>query len=761
MTVRVANKKLLGQVPMCPQLRPLYENELGPWTILPNRTVTCGSADDNDIVLKARGIQPHHCRIDFTTSALRIRRLDGRIWVNDLPINSDVPLSIDDRISIGALSIIVDETPLTIPPVQRPKESSVTETEVSFVGDSSLRFESAFPAPPRRNQLQFFHYSKSAGMELERLQQELNTREIILRRNEERCAELLLELEQLRAQYSEATVAEASQKALLHKQELQESRQETAAEQQRNHQLAEELQQLQQQLDEQKLELETRGEELQQLRLKDNEQQRQDHSHQELLAENRMLRGQLMDLQAEVLQLRHELDLAAAQVNRYAASLEDQSVELHFIRHQLAETNVAVSARSLSTPQPDAELTTTSNTDRAATAKDESAEPPVDETMPGPGDSVGNEAFAGEPDRSADELDPPLPPAVNALLDQLNGVSAEHADDATKSSMSDVTVMDEPAEIDSIPPLESALAASEIIVPALAVQVAHEEPEPESASESESNNDEDFPAGKMTPNAVGESDVTAQESSSTDLPEPYNTADSRSTGDTPQVPMGKSEPESSDAVDIDSYVERLLAQQAQNSSSQVKNSVVVEPRREAEERKGRRSMISFIEEYMSGRIQFEGDEPVPLRSLPESKEDAGLESSPEVHEGYRPRSVVSVREPIDFGKMRLENEGFRNLSAHCAEQALMSYFLRREQSGLVIRTAIVAGFLLLIAFGRPTISQLTGVQEFSRWGPVFGLLFSCAELGRKLMRVIRIRRGMTHVTLRKRGALPAVITPAK
>lgn len=780
MTARVANKKPLGQVPMCPLLRPLYKDELGPWTILPNRTVTCGSAEDNDIVLKASGIGPHHCHFEFNGSVLRIWRDEGRVWVNDLPVSSDVSLSMNDTINIGAVSIVIDEAPLALPPIQRRPESTVAEADVSFVGDSSLRFESAFPGLAKRNPLQFSHYAQPSGVELERLQQDLSTREVILRRNEERCAELLLELEQLRSEYSRTDVAEAAERARAHEEELQSSRQEIAAEQQRNQQVADELQLLRQQLDKQKLALDSQAEELEQQRPGDPENQCNDDARQELLAENRLLRSQLADLQTEVIRLRRELEQAAAQLSQYAASLEDQTVELHFIRSQLAEKNAAPSLLRVSTQQ--AAIATTQIAEEAAAAdlQDDTSEPVCEDNLPAEydpvtgehiacgsptaesvtGESVTSEPVADEPENHSDELDPPLPPAVSELLDRLNEVAMESADDVIEADDSDQSIAEQLARITSDPESMDALPAAEISPTAQADQTAAADPE------ERSDDDDDFPAGRLQSDTDDIHDAGSSAPSSGDVSAPEQQLDTAQSKNAPDLAAKKPDAESTDAVDIDSYVERLLARQAQAaatppSASQMINPVIIEPRGEAEERRGRRSIISFIEEYMSGRIQFEGDEPLPLRSQPTSEAELLPEPIHATPEGYRPRSVVSVRAPIDFGRMRLENEGVRNLSAHCAEQALMSYFLRREQSGLVMRTAVVAGFLMLIAFGRPAIHQLTGMQEFSRWAPVLGLLISCAELTRKLMRVIRIRRGMTHVSLRRRGVLPTAVTPVE
>ncbi|MGB0739708.1 MAG: hypothetical protein ACPGXX_06515, partial [Planctomycetaceae bacterium] len=215
----------------------------------------------------------------------------------------------------------------------------------------------------------------------------------------------------------------------------------------------------------------------------------------------------------------------------------------------------------------------------------------------------------------------------------------------------------------------------------------------------------------------------------------------------------------SEAIDIDSYVEQLLSKQAQKSRDRAAQSTAAlkaaarEPASEPEKKK-HRSMISFIEEYMSGRLHFEGEEPLPPKRV-NVEAEVEAPTVEDTLEQFRPHRVDFVRRPVDFGKMREENEGFRNLSAHCAEQALMAHFLRREQYGLIVRTAVLAGFLLIIAFARPTIVRISGIPELARWAPVIGLLFACVELGRKLLRVIRARRGMAHVALRSRSTAPA------
>ena len=94
-----------------PVLRPLYNADCDSWQIAEEGEFDCGNSDHCRLPLRLDGIEKQHCSLLFRSGALRIRRNNGRIWVNDLPVASECNLSPGDILNIGPVSFEVGEIP--------------------------------------------------------------------------------------------------------------------------------------------------------------------------------------------------------------------------------------------------------------------------------------------------------------------------------------------------------------------------------------------------------------------------------------------------------------------------------------------------------------------------------------------------------------------------------------------------------------------------------------------------------------------------
>lgn len=91
-----------------PVLMPLYRTDFGSWQFTEDGDYRCGSAAHCDIRIEADGISPEHCAFVFRAGHLSVRRDSGRVWVNELPVNSECALSPGDTLSFGAISFRID-----------------------------------------------------------------------------------------------------------------------------------------------------------------------------------------------------------------------------------------------------------------------------------------------------------------------------------------------------------------------------------------------------------------------------------------------------------------------------------------------------------------------------------------------------------------------------------------------------------------------------------------------------------------------------
>ena len=92
-----------------PVLLPLYDSVSESWQFVADDEMTCGAGDDCQFRLNHEGIAERHCSFSLRAGILTVRRLDGRLWLNDIPVSTDAILAPGDVISIGPVTLQIDE----------------------------------------------------------------------------------------------------------------------------------------------------------------------------------------------------------------------------------------------------------------------------------------------------------------------------------------------------------------------------------------------------------------------------------------------------------------------------------------------------------------------------------------------------------------------------------------------------------------------------------------------------------------------------
>lgn len=92
-----------------PVLLPLYDSASESWQFVADDEITCGAGEECQFRLNQEGIAERHCVFNLRAGILTVRRLDGRIWLNEIPVSTEAILAPGDIVSIGAVTISVDE----------------------------------------------------------------------------------------------------------------------------------------------------------------------------------------------------------------------------------------------------------------------------------------------------------------------------------------------------------------------------------------------------------------------------------------------------------------------------------------------------------------------------------------------------------------------------------------------------------------------------------------------------------------------------
>jgi len=69
---------------------------------------SCGAGADDDLKISLRGVGQRHCVLRCDSGTLFVRRSQGHVWVNDVPVRAEHRLSLGDRLAIGPAVFRVD-----------------------------------------------------------------------------------------------------------------------------------------------------------------------------------------------------------------------------------------------------------------------------------------------------------------------------------------------------------------------------------------------------------------------------------------------------------------------------------------------------------------------------------------------------------------------------------------------------------------------------------------------------------------------------
>ena len=124
-----------------PVLLPLYDSACESWQFAADEEVVCGAGTECQFRLNHESIADRHCAFTLRAGTLTIRRLDGRIWLNEIPVSSEAILTQGDIVSIGPVTIQVDET-------TRPAEPTPARVIASTTSASARHQETAAQVAP-------------------------------------------------------------------------------------------------------------------------------------------------------------------------------------------------------------------------------------------------------------------------------------------------------------------------------------------------------------------------------------------------------------------------------------------------------------------------------------------------------------------------------------------------------------------------------------------------------------------------------------
>ena len=376
-----------------PLLVPLYDQRFGPWQIAGDGSFVCGAARTADISIQQASIQQQHCRFDYQDGRLTVVRLEGRVWVNEVPLHGDAVLEPDDVISLGSWTMQV----LTSDPL-RPAVSSddgsmrravllgAAGPSVIFTGGTDRRFRDAFPrvsgeSPAVERQRGHSAADAVSDVTAARVSQllereaEISRREQRLKAEELRLAELLAELEQARAdltheQQQHEQAAQTMAEAVAIRVDAESMRQSLQRERQELTELTEQLQQqraqltqalalqqqvslqAQQQVQQRQAELETQQAELNRQQLLIEQQQQNSlltqKQVQQRQAELETRQAELNSQQLMIEQQQQNSLLAQQQVQQQQAELDTRQAELNRQQQLLADRHQSLQAREAS-----------------------------------------------------------------------------------------------------------------------------------------------------------------------------------------------------------------------------------------------------------------------------------------------------------------------------------------------------------------------------------------------------------------------------
>ncbi len=119
-----------------PVLLPLYDNASESWQFVADAEIACGTGDDCQFRLNHDGIADRHCVFNLRAGILTVRRIDGRIWLNEIPVSSEAVLAHGDILSIGPVTIQIDEIARPVAPA--PARDSARTSEPMKVAGANV-----------------------------------------------------------------------------------------------------------------------------------------------------------------------------------------------------------------------------------------------------------------------------------------------------------------------------------------------------------------------------------------------------------------------------------------------------------------------------------------------------------------------------------------------------------------------------------------------------------------------------------------------
>ncbi|MCA9057617.1 MAG: hypothetical protein KDA85_03930, partial [Planctomycetaceae bacterium] len=94
--------------PFVPVLIPTWDDRRTPFLVGGEGQYSCGHDTSCDLPVRLDGVAAHHCDLLLQNGRLTVLRVDGYVWVNDLPVDRSWPLEPGDILSVGPATFQVD-----------------------------------------------------------------------------------------------------------------------------------------------------------------------------------------------------------------------------------------------------------------------------------------------------------------------------------------------------------------------------------------------------------------------------------------------------------------------------------------------------------------------------------------------------------------------------------------------------------------------------------------------------------------------------
>ena len=93
-----------------PTILPLY-GKCETWQFPADGEWICGGHADCELHIAVEGVANRHCNFTLRAGTFTVQRIEGPIWINDLPVPRQAALMPGDTLSVGPVSFRIEAAP--------------------------------------------------------------------------------------------------------------------------------------------------------------------------------------------------------------------------------------------------------------------------------------------------------------------------------------------------------------------------------------------------------------------------------------------------------------------------------------------------------------------------------------------------------------------------------------------------------------------------------------------------------------------------